>query len=306
LAKLEVVFLGTSSATPTRRRNLPSVAIRRDGEVVLMDCGEGAQKSFVEHGLGLSKEMVVLVTHLHGDHVNGLVGLLQTMSMSQRSRKLTIVGPKTLYEWVKSTMKLLNIGLTFDIEFVEVKPGVALRRDAYRIRCTRANHSIEAWSYIFEELPRPGVFDSKKAKALDVPEGKKWSALQHGRTVVVGGRVTRPSDVLGPQRPGRKIGYSGDTRPSANLARFFSGVDLLIFDSTFAARDADKAIDRKHATAAEAANLAKKAQVGRLVLTHFSARYKNVSSLVRDAKKIFPQTIAAHDGLFVEVPNKVQ
>ncbi|MDA4116937.1 MAG: ribonuclease Z, partial [Thaumarchaeota archaeon] len=283
-----------------------SVAIRRDGEVVLMDCGEGAQKSFVEHGLGLSKEMVVLVTHLHGDHVNGLVGLLQTMSMSQRSRKLTIVGPKALYEWVKSTMKLLNIGLTFDIEFVGVKPGVALRRDAYRIRCARANHSIEAWSYIFEELPRPGVFDSKKAKALGIPEGKKWSALQHGRTVVVGGRVARPGDVLGPKRPGRKIGYSGDTRPTANLARFFSGVDLLIFDSTFAARDADKAVERKHTTAAEAANLAKKARVGRLVLTHFSARYKNVSGLVRDAKKIFPQTIAAHDGLFVEVPNKVQ
>ncbi len=304
MTKLEVIFLGTSSATPTKGRNLPSIAIRREGEVVLMDCGEGAQKSFVELRLGLNREMVVLVTHLHGDHVNGLVGMLQTMSMSQRARKLTIVGPRALYDWVKSTMDLLNIGLTFDLEFIAVKPGVVLRKDGYRIRSARANHSIEAWSYIFEELPRPGVFDSKKAMALGVPEGKKWSALQHGRSVVVGGRRIRPSEVLGPRRPGRRIGYSGDTRPSAGLARFFSGVDLLVFDSTFAARDIDKAIERKHSTAAEAADLAKKASVGKLALTHFSARYRNVFPLVRDAKKIFPETLAARDGLFVEIPSK--
>ena len=301
MTRLEVVFLGTSSATPTKGRNLPAVAIRREGEVVLMDCGEGTQRSFVEYGLGINREMVILITHLHGDHVNGLLGLLQTMNMSQRGRKLTLVGPKGLFEWIKVSMKMLHIGLAFDLQFVATKPGVVLRRDAYRIRCARANHSIEAWSFVFEEAARPGPFDSKKAVALGVPEGKKWSALQHGRSVVVAGRKVRPGEVLGPRRQGKSIGYSGDTRPSASLARFFSGVDLLVFDSTFAARDADKAVDRKHSTSVEAAELAKKARAKRLALTHFSARYRNVSSLVKEAKEIFPETFAASDGMSVEV-----
>jgi len=301
-----VVFLGTSSATPTKGRNLPAVAIRREGEVVLMDCGEGTQRSFVEYGLGINREMVVLITHLHGDHVNGLLGLLQTMSMSQRGKKLTLVGPKGLYEWIKASMEMLHIGLSFDLQFVVAKTGAVLRREAYRIRCARANHSIEAWSYVFEETPRPGVFDSRKAKALGVPEGKKWSALQHGRSVVVEGRKVRPADVLGPSREGRRVGYSGDTRPSATLARFFAGVDLLIFDSTFAAKDADKAADRKHSTAVEAAELARKARVKRLALTHFSARYRSISALVKQARVVFPEAFAASDGMFVEVPAESQ
>jgi ribonuclease Z len=306
MTKLEVVFLGTSSATPTKGRNLPAVVIRREGEVVLMDCGEGTQRSFVEYGLGINREMVVLITHLHGDHVNGLLGLLQTMSMSQRGKKLTLVGPKGLYEWVKASMEMLNIGLSFDLQFVPAKSGVVLKRGAYRIRCARANHSIESWSYLFEETPRPGIFDSRKAAALGVPEGRKWSSLQHGRSVVVGGKKIHPAEVLGPKRPGRSVGYSGDTRPSATLARFFSGADLLIFDSTFAARDAAKAADRKHSTSVEAAELAKKGRVRRLALTHFSARYRNVSALVKQARDVFPETFAANDGMFVDVPAEDQ
>jgi ribonuclease Z len=205
---------------------------------------------------------------------------------------------------VKASMEMLHIGLSFDLEFVAAKPGLVLKRDAYRIRCAHAKHSVEAWSYVFEETLRPGVFDSNKAKALRVPEGKKWSSLQHGRNVIVSGRKIQPRDVLGPKRLGRSIGYSGDTRPSSILARFFSRVDLLIFDSTFAARDTDRAADRGHSTSREAAELAKKAQVKRLALTHFSARYRNVSALVKQAREIFPETFAASDGMFVEVPAK--
>lgn len=301
-----MVFLGTSSATPTKGRNLPSVAIRREGEVVLMDCGEGTQKSFVEYGLGINREMVVLITHLHGDHVNGLLGLLQTMSMSGRGKKLTLVGPGGLYQWVKASMEMLSIGLSFDLTFVAAKPGVILSRGAYRVRCSRANHSVEAWSYVFEETPRPGVFDKSKAVALGVPEGRKWSTLQHGRSVTVGGRKIRPAEVLGPKRPGRSVGYSGDTRPSASLARFFRGVDLLIFDSTFAAGDKDKAVERKHSTCVEAAEVAKKAGARRLALTHFSARYRNVAPLVKEAREVFPESFAASDGMSVDVPGRTQ
>ena len=271
-----------------------------------MDCGEGTQRSFVDYGLGINREMVVVITHLHGDHVNGLLGLLQTMSMSQRGKKLTLVGPEGLYQWVKASMEMLHIGFLFDLEFVAARPGVVVKRSAYRIRCARASHSVESWSYLFEEAPRPGVFDSRRAIALGVPEGRKWSTLQHGRSVIVGGRTVRPSQVLGPRREGRRVGYSGDTRPSATLARFFSGADLLIFDSTFSATDTTKAVDRMHSTSVEAAEVAKKARVKRLALTHFSARYRNVSALVRQAKAVFPETFAASDGMSVEVPSKGQ
>lgn len=297
-----MVFLGTSSATPTKNRSLPAIAIRREGQVILMDCGEGAQVSFVKFGLGLNKEMLILITHLHGDHVNGLLGLLQTMSMSQRIRALTIVAPSELFGWLKTTMEVFHIGLSFDVGLVPIRSGVVYRGKDFRVRAARANHSVDAWSFVFEELQRPGVFDPKKAKSLGIPEGKKWSSLQRGRSVVVAGVRIHPSQVLGPERPGRSIGYSGDTRPTKRLARFFSGVELLIFDSTFAAKDAEKAVERKHSTSSEAALLAKEAGAKRLVLTHFSARYKRTDGLLRESQKIFPDTVAARDGLVLDVP----
>ena len=300
--KLEVTFLGTSSATPTKARGLPSIAITRDSLVTLMDCGEGAQGKFVKHGLGLNREMIVLITHLHGDHVNGLLGLLQTMSMSQRIRVLTMVAPKELFDWLLVTMRVLHIGLSFQVRMIPVKAGVVLRGQDFRIRATRAKHSVPAWAYVFEELPRPGIFDVKKAAALGIPEGKKWSSLQHGKTITMRGRRIYPKEVLGPPRPGRAIGYSGDTRPTKGLARFFAGVDLLILDSTFAAEDADKAVKRKHSTSTEAAQLAREAGAKRLVLTHFSARYRSTAKLTREATAIFKETVAARDGMVVEIP----
>ena len=304
MANLEVTFLGTSSAAPTKSRGLPSIAITREGQVTLMDCGEGAQSRFVEFGLGLNREMLVLITHLHGDHVNGLLGLLQTMSMSQRIRRLTIVAPQALFDWLAVTTRVLHIGLSFEVLMVPVRPGVVLRGKDFRIRAARANHSIEAWSFIFEELPRPGVFDPEKAISLGIPEGKKWSSLQRGRSVTLKGKKILPGQVLGPARAGRKVGYSGDTRPTKGLASFFTGVDLLIFDSTFAAKDAEKAVERKHSTSTEAAQLARDAGAKKLALTHFSARYRNTGQLLREARKVFENTVAARDGLVLEVPQR--
>ncbi len=278
------------------------MAIRREGQVVLMDCGEGAQGRFVKFGLGLNREMLVLITHLHGDHVNGLLGLLQTMGLSKRIRTLTIVAPKELFDWLKMTMEVLHIGLPFEVRFVPVRSGVVFRGKDFRVRAARASHSIDSWAYVFEELPRPGVFNPKKALSLGVPEGKKWSSLQHGRSVVAGGVRIQPSQVIGPARRGRTVGYSGDTRPTRRLAGFFSGVDLLIFESTYASKDADLAVERKHSTALEAAQLAKDAGVHRLVLTHFSARYRRPDLLLREAREIFPETVAARDGLVIEIP----
>jgi len=302
MVKLAVTFLGTSAAAPTADRGLPSVAIKREGEIVLMDCGEGVQRRVLSESLGLGSDMTVLITHLHGDHVTGLLGLLQTMSLAQRHKPLNMVGPAKLLKWLEVTADLLHIGLTFPISFLPAKPGVVLRTGGFRIRAARAAHSVEAFSYVVEELRRPGVFYPEKAKALGVPEGRLWSRLQRGRSVTMGGRKIGPDEVTGPHRPGRKVGYSGDTRPSAGLVRFFSNCDLLIFDSTFSGRDREKAIERKHSTSVEAAELAKKAKVRQLALTHFSARYTSVSSLVREARRIFPNTVAASDGLSIDVP----
>jgi ribonuclease Z len=296
-----VTFLGTSSAAPTDKRGLPAIAIRREGQIIIMDCGEGVQRQVSASGIGLGKEMAILVTHLHGDHVTGLLGLLQTMSMAQRRKPLDIVGPAKLLKWLQVTSELLHIGLTFPIRFSKARQGTVLRLKDFRVKATRALHSIEAYSYLVEEHGRPGVFYPEKAKALKVPEGKLWSRLQNGHGIRANGKTVPSSAVTGPPRPGRKVGYSGDTRPTPRLARFFVGCDLLIFDSTFRHSDADKAAERKHSTSAEAAELAKKAGVRKLVLTHFSARYTSTSSLVREARRIFPNTVAAADGMSLEV-----
>jgi len=296
-----VTFLGTSAAVPTRTRALPAVAIRREGEVILMDCGEGVQRTALEESIGLGGPMTILITHLHGDHVAGILGLFQTMSLGQRRRPLVLVGPPKLEKWLEVTSEILHFGLTFPVEFVPARPGTLLRTPGFLVRAARARHSVEAFSYVVEENGRPGVFYPDKARALGVPEGKLWSNLQKGKSVQVAGKRVVPSQVAGPPRPGRKIGYSGDTRPSPGLTRFFARCDLLIFDSTFSDGDRDKALDRKHTTCTEAAALARNAGAKRLALTHFSARYTTTAGLVREARRIFPNTVAARDGLSLDV-----
>lgn len=266
-----------------------------------MDCGEGVQRQVMNLGVGLNKDTTILITHLHGDHVTGLLGLLQTMSLAQRNRPLTVVAPAQLLKWLQVTAELLNIGLTFQINFIPARSGRVLGTRDFVVRATRAVHSIEAYSYLVEEKTRPGVFFPQNAKRLGIPEGKLWSRLQKGRKVTVGGKTIAPTQVMGPARPGRRIGYSGDTRPSPRLTRFFSKCDLLIFDSTFLDRDRDKAFERKHSTSLEAAETASKAHARKLILTHFSARYRSVSALLREARSVFPETIAATDGLTVTV-----
>jgi ribonuclease Z len=270
-----------------------------------MDCGEGVQRQVIAHGIGLGREMTILVTHLHGDHVTGLLGLLQTMGLSQRKRPVRIVGPPKLLKWLEVTSETLQMGLTFPIEFHPAREGVVLRLKAFRVRAARAVHSVEAYSYLVEEAGRPGVFHPERARELGVPEGKLWSRLQRGRSVTAGGTRISPSEVTGPRRPGRRVGYSGDTRPSPRLVRFFAGCDLLIFDSTFRGADRAKAVERKHSTCVEAAELAKEAKARRLALTHFSARYPRVSALVREARAVFPGAFAAADGMEVDVPYPV-
>ena len=302
-SNMQMVFLGTSSAAPTPERGLSSIAIMRDGELLLFDAGEGMQRNFIKAGVGMNRKMKIFVTHMHADHCVGLLGLLQTMSLQGRERKLDIFGQPRLREFLLENMRIINFGLTFEIVIHTIEgEGIVVQENDYRITCCEAKHSVPALSYIVEEFDRPGIFNIEHAKNLGIPEGELYSKLQHGKDIEYKGRIIRSADLVGPPRQGRKIGISGDTRPTEKLAGFFTGCDLLVFESTYSHDKLAKAIENSHSTAVEAAVLAKQAGVKRLYLTHFSARYDETSALVREASLIHPNVQAAEDLMQVDIP----
>jgi ribonuclease Z len=300
---MQMVFLGTSSAAPTAERGLSSVAIMREGELVLFDAGEGMQRNFIKAGLGMNREMKVFITHMHADHCAGLLGLLQTMALQGRERPLEIYGQPRLKEFLLENMRIINFGLTFDVSIHTIeKEGVVVEEDGYIVRCCEASHSVPALSFRLDERDRPGIFNVGLVKKLGIPEGELYSRLQRGQDIEYNGKVVKSSDVVGPPRPGRKIGISGDTRPTDKLVKFFTGCDVLVFESTYAHDKLQKALETSHSTATEAATLAKQAAVKKLFLTHFSARYDETSALVSEASAIHGNVEAAEDLKVVEIP----
>ena len=301
MVDLAIVFLGTSSAVPTKERGLSSIAIRRGSELLIFDAGEGVQRNLLNAKVGLNRETKIFITHMHGDHSIGLLGILQSMAMYDRSRPVHVFGPKGIVEFVKKNREMLGFGLTYDLTVKEVKGGTVVKNREYVVKACQGKHTATNYAYLLEEFPRSGIFHPYKAEKLGIPK-EKWGILQRGKNVKIKGKTFKPSDVMGSQRPGRKIGISGDTRPTEKLVKFFKGSDLLVFDSTFGEKHSELAIERYHSTAKEAALLAKKARVKKLILTHFSSRYKDVSPLVEEARKVHPDTIAAADMLRVNVP----
>ena len=298
---MRLIFLGTSAAQPTSERALTCICLEKDGEVLMFDAGEGAQISYLKCGLGWNKKMKIFVTHLHGDHCIGILGLLQTMTLQNRIEPVEIYGPEGIEEFIASNIKILNFGLSFPVIISTVSEGLVLEDKTYFIHACEAEHFIPAFSYLFQEKDKPGKFYPEKAKALDIPEGELWHKLQMDHEVKVGNKTVRPSDVMGEKRSGKKIGISGDTRPTKKLEDFFKNCNYLSFDSTFSNELKEKAIETCHSTAKEAATLAKNASVENLILTHFSARYKNEGELLAEAKTIHSSVIAAKDLLEIEI-----
>ena len=299
---MRIVFLGTSASTPTRTRSLSATAILRADELLLFDAGEGVQYGFSKAGLAWNRIMKIFITHMHGDHCLGLPGLLQTMSTNSRTEPVTIYGPPGSQLLIEETSRILGFGLTFQVLFERTRPGIIVEEEEYEVRACTADHSYDSFAYRLTERQRPGVFRRERALKLGVPEGELWSRLQHGESVLVGGRRIFPRQVLGPKRPGRSIGISGDTRPDPLLSGFFRGCDALIFDSTYGDLHADKAVERRHSTAREAAMVARNAEADLLILTHFSARYSDVSSILMEAAEVHPRVIAACDQLAIDIP----
>ena len=296
---MKLVFLGTSAAQPTEKRGLSCICLEREGEILMFDAGESAQISYMKSGLGWNKKMKLFVTHLHGDHCIGILGLLQTMSMQNRTESLEIFGPKGIDEFLAANIKILNFGLSFSILITIVNEGTIYENNKFLIHAAKANHSITAFSYLFEEKDKPGRFNVEKAKELGIPEGELWNKLQNGEDITNNNKTIKPEQVLGKKRPGKKIGISGDTMPTGKLEEFFRECDYLVFDSTFLDEEKQKAQDTCHSTAKQAAELGKNANVKNLILTHFSARYKDEIQHKTEAEQIHNSVITAKDLLEV-------
>ena len=298
---MKLVFLGTSAAQPTTDRGLTCICLEKEGEILMFDAGEGAQISYLKSGLGWNKKMKIFVTHLHGDHCIGILGLLQTMTLQNRTEPMEIYGPDGIEEFIAANIKVLNFGLSFPVMISTVKEETIVDEKTYTVNACEAEHSVMSYSYLFQEKDKPGRFFPDKAKEFGVPEGELWHKLQTGQDIKVGEKIVKSSDVLGEKRPGKKIGISGDTRPTKKLEEFFKDCDYLSFDSTFSHDLQDKAMETHHSTAKEAADLAKNANVSNLILTHFSARYSDESILLEEAKIIHSNVTAAKDLLEIEI-----
>jgi ribonuclease Z len=300
---LRIIFLGTSAASPTDDRGLSSIAVARGNEILLFDTGEGMQRNFIRSCLRMNCKMKVFITHMHADHSLGILGLLQTLSLNGRTLPIDVYGEPILREFITSNTRLIGFGLSFDVRLHSIeKEGLLVREKDYEVTCCEADHNVTAYSYCLTELERPGIFSLKKAEQLGIPEGNLYKQLQSGMDIFVDGNIIRSSDVVGPGRPGRKIGISGDTRPTEKLCKFFENCDLLIFESTYSEELQHKAIENFHSTAAEAARLASQAGARKLVLTHFSTRYRQSSKLLAEARLIHENVDDASDLKIINLP----
>jgi len=301
---MRIIFLGTAGSIPTPKRSLPAILIQRKGEQIMFDCGEAVQRQMIKARAGFHKKMKVFITHMHGDHVLGLPGLLQTMSLLDRGKKLDIYGPQGIKRFLEDIRETVQFVLTFPVEIHEIlETGTVCEEEEYIVEAVWANHVIPNVAYALVEKPRPGRFYPEKAKVLGVPEGPLWSKLQHGHKVKLSdGRIIKPEDVTGPVRTGRKIVYTGDTRPFRGFVKFAANADLLIHDATLNDELSERAEEDGHSTPAQAAINAKRAKVKRLVLTHISARYEDTNPLLKKARKIFKNTEVAEDFMQIEIP----
>ena len=299
---MEIIFLGTSSAVHSKERNHPSIAIKAFGEIILFDCGEGTQRQLLFTKVSPMKISKIFITHYHGDHILGIPGLLQSMSLNGRENKLTIYGPSGLNRLKDAIYCLSYSAIDFPVEFVEIDSGVIIDNEEYSITSQKVNHNVLSLAYSIEEKKKPR-FLREKAIELGVPVGPLFGRLHNGEEVEVDGKIIRPEQVLGDDRKGVKITYSGDTRPCEEMIYLAKESTVLIHEATFLNEDFENADEHGHSTSCDAAMIARESKSKELIITHISTRYdeKYGQLLLTEAKKVFKNTSLAEDLMKIEL-----
>jgi ribonuclease Z len=292
---LDVLFVGTAGSAPTARRGLPATLVRRGGERLLFDCGEGTQRQLVR-SVGLVELEEIFITHFHADHVLGLPGMLKTFSLRGRERPLRVYGPRRLGQLFRALAPIIG-RTTFPVELNELMPNDEIERDGYRIAAFAVDHAEGSLGYALVEDERPGHLDPARAEELGVAPGPDFGRLQRGETV----NGVAPEQVMGETRRGRKLVLTGDTAPCEMTRAVAFGADLLVHEATFMEEDAERAADTRHSTALQAAQVAAAAEVGLLALTHVSPRYAG-GELRDEARTVFENTVVPRDFDRVELP----
>ncbi|ELR99689.1 ribonuclease Z [Gloeocapsa sp. PCC 73106] len=311
---MEITFLGTSSGVPTRSRNVSSVALRlpQRAEIWLFDCGEGTQHQVLRSDLKISQLQRIFITHLHGDHIFGLMGLLASCGMAGHAQGIDIYGPEGLEPYLRACTKYSHTHFSYPIQVHTVKPGLVYEDEEFTVSCQLLKHRIPAYGYRITEKDRPGKFNLEKAKALGIPPGPIYSKLKRGEIVnLPDGRIVYGQQLCGTTEVGRKFVYCTDTVFCETAIELAQKADVLIHEATFAHQDAQMAFERLHSTSTMAAQVALAAQVKLLLITHFSPRYGpanalSLDDLLAEARAIFPNTKLAHDFLSYEIPRNRQ
>lgn len=294
---MRVITLGTSAGRPTLYRSASAVALEYEGDVFLFDCGEGAQLRMIESPLRWGNLHSIFITHLHGDHLNGLPGLLATLSFSERVAPLKLFGPPGIKKYLQLLREIRSMWIRFPVEVVEIQsPGILLEDKKFQVETQPLNHVIECWGFVFREKPRAGRFDEKKAEALGIPIGPLRGQLVQGKTIQLpDGKIVEPNEVVGPPRKGRSVAYCLDTRPCEGDLRLAFEADLVIHEATFDESMKQEIETWGHSTAKQAAQIAKQANAKRLLLTHISPRYFEGKELLREARSQFKESEIAYD-----------
>ena len=297
---MEIIFLGTSSAVPTLERNHPSIALRAFAEVMLFDCGEGTQRQLIEAKISPMKITKIFISHFHGDHILGLGGLIQSLGFRGREKDLDIYGPKGLHKIINAISSFGYFQINYNLNIHEIDDGTIIETEEYVVECAKVEHNIPSYAYSIREKKKP-LFLRKKAEELGIPPGPLYGKLHKGEEVEFEGRIIKPEQVLGEAKKGKKISYSGDTRPCEEMIRLARDSDILIHESTYEAEDHQRAVDNAHSTSVEAAEIAREANVNELVLTHISTRYTSDENILSEAQKVFKNTKVAKDYMKIDL-----
>ncbi|MGJ3251117.1 MAG: ribonuclease Z [Elainellaceae cyanobacterium] len=309
---MRLTFLGTSSGVPTRSRNVSSIALRlpQRAEVWLFDCGEGTQHQILRSDLRVSQITRIFVTHMHGDHIYGLMGLLASCGLAGNPSRIDVYGPPKLDDYLRACSRYSQTHFSYPLKVHTVKPGLVFEDDEFTVHCDALTHRVPAFGYRVAEKDKPGRFDVERADAMGIPPGPIYGRLKRGEVITLpDGRRINGADLCGPTQIGRKFVYCTDTIYCDSAVELATNADVLVHEATFSHQDAELAYQRLHSTSTMAAQVALAGGVKKLIMTHFSPRYAPgnaiaLDDLLTEAKAIFPNTSMAHDLLTYDIPRR--